>query len=432
MMLARAQKGPRGLVATRLVSLVARWTGFDEQAVREEALQAALAPLLAKGESPEAILERAAAGDRALVDLLSQAVLVGESYFFRQPEHFQFVASSLVPAWAADGRLVRAWCAGCSTGEEAYSLSAVLDAAGLRRFQVLGTDLLPRNVEHAREGRYGSWSLRRGNPLLADLFEPGTSGRDERRVRPELREHTEFRVHNLLASPPEPGAFDLVFCRNVLIYFAPAPAEQVRASLAGALLPGGVLAFAAMDVGATAPPGVERCGSPEHQIFVRADGADTVPAPPKRLPKPRALRRRSSAARSSAGEVLPPPPPASTGGATSADSGDSAESRARGAVDPVALHVRALGQLEQGERDAAERQLSELRDIAPGYVPALLESALLYARDGRKSAAVALMREVLERTLILPGQTSIDGPEPLPADFYASAARAFLDAEQKK
>ncbi|HEY3444842.1 MAG TPA: CheR family methyltransferase [Myxococcales bacterium] len=424
MMPARVLEAATTDVASRLVGHVAHWTGFDERAVREESLRAALAPLLAAGESPGSILERAGSNDRELMDLLSQAALVGESYFFRQPEHFQFVAATLAPAWASEGRFVRAWCAGCSTGEEAYSLAAILEAAGVRRFQVLGTDLLARNVGHAREGLYGPWSLRPGGPLLCDPFQPGSSARDGWRVRRELRERTEFRVHNLLSAAPDPGRFDLVFCRNVLIYFSPASSARVRALLAGALAEGGALVFAAMDV-ASPPPGLVRRGPPEHQIYVRpGPGSDSQATPPLGPAAPMARPPRRRVVVRGSGAYPPPRVPLAAAAEPAASS--------RKEIDPVATHVRALGLLERGERVAAERLLADLRAAAPGYVPGLLESALLCAREGRKSAAVALMREVLERTFALPGDDTLDGPEPLPAGFYASAARAFLDAELRR
>jgi chemotaxis protein methyltransferase CheR len=402
----------------RMLSHVAAWTGFDELAIHRDALVRALAPLLEAGASAGSLLERAAAGDPGLVDRLSQAAAVGESYFFRQPEHFLFVRTCLVPGWLQADRPVRVWSAGCSSGEEAWSLAALLEASGVRRFQVLGTDLVAKNVAAAREGAYGPWSVRPGSPLLCDPFDPAASAPERRRVSPALRARTEFRVHNLLSAPPEPARFDLVFCRNVLIYFSARAAQRVCDTLASALSPGAALVFAAMDV-ASPPPGLSRVGAPEQQIFVRSDAggrapraAATAPPPRRSRPCPSITAPAPSPSPERARRAAPPPPLAD--------------------LEPVALHLRALGLIERGERSAADRLLGDLRRRAPGYVPGLLESALFCARDGRKSVAKGLMRAVLDRVFPLPADQPVAGPEPLPARFYAATAQAFLDAETQR
>jgi hypothetical protein len=94
--------------------------------------------------------------------------------------------------------------------------------------------------------------------------------------------------------------------------------------------------------------------------------------------------------------------------------------------EPVALHLRALVHIERGERKRAEKELSDLARQVPDYVPGILERALLHVRMGEKSAATALMREVLKRIDKLPADEVLAGPEPLPVSFYRDSAQTFL------
>jgi SAM-dependent methyltransferase len=205
-----------------------------------------------------------------------------------------------------------------------------------------------------------------------------------------VREVTHFAGHNLLQDPP--GRFDLIFCRNVLVYFSPDAVRSAVRRLAGALAPGGALLFGSMDI-SEPPPGLVRTGPPELQIWRRPDGA--------------AARKPKAAA---AAPALPPPP-------------RLPQSRP---AEPVALHLRALVHIERGDRKVAERELNDLARKVPDYVPGILERALLHVRMGEKAAATALMREVLERTGKLPEGELLPGPEPLPVSFYRDSAQTFL------
>jgi chemotaxis protein methyltransferase CheR len=94
--------------------------------------------------------------------------------------------------------------------------------------------------------------------------------------------------------------------------------------------------------------------------------------------------------------------------------------------EPVALHLRALVHIERGERKRAEKELTDLAQQVPDYVPGILERALLHVRMGEKSAATALMREVLKRIDKLPPDQVLAGPEPLPVSFYRDSAQTYL------
>lgn len=393
-----------------LLESITRWTGFHPDAIWSRAVESSLQPLLDDGWSPPEIVAAAQRDDARLRHRLSQAVPVGETFFFRIPEHFAFVRDVIAPRWAAEPARNRAvWSAGCATGEEAYSLAAVLRGAGVADFEVVGTDLVESNVETARAGRYGRWSLRAGLPPAEDPFVEAPEHSDAREVAPELRARVRFEVRNLLDGAPAPCRFDLVFCRNVLIYFTPAAAARAVDCLASALAPGGVVAFATMDVGDLPPPLV-RVGSPELQFFQRPP----VPVAAERPQVPRVP------------DASPPPAPLAR---ERAPASASLDARPLGPEPLVSVHLRVLAHLDRGERNAARALLHELQQRAPEYLPAMLEQALLDAREGRRAPAIAAMRSVLDRAQGLPGDAPVSGPEVLPASFYAAAARSFLGQE---
>lgn len=379
-----------------LVASAARITGFSLEAILPDAVRRAARPLL-EGRTEAELLALCRGDAPEVARALCQAVSVGETYFFRQPEHFRLVSQELLPALAVGGRRrVRAWSAGCATGEEAWSLAAcLLDAGtplGLTEPEVLGTDLLARNLAGARAGSYGAWSKRETAPILHPLLEPGQE-KPPLRIREELRRVVRFAEHNLL-QPPLEGSFDLVFCRNVLVYFAPEQARVALRNLAGALANGGVLVLGSMDV-LEAPPGLVRVGSPEHQVWRRSPDA------PAKAPARELAQRAVAPAVVRAPRKTPPP-------------------------EPVAQHLRALLLVERGELARAGEVLEELVSAAPDYVPGLLERALLHARKGERAAAGARMREILRRTDALPLDAALAAPEPLPVRFFRESAEAWL------
>ena len=373
----------------QLIAFAAEWTGFSRDAILPDAVRRAAAGLGA----PEEVLQRAAARETAVVHALCQAVSVGETFFFRHPEHFRWIASSLLPE-LLDGarRSIDAWSAGCATGEEAYSIAAcLLDLLPWPRtvsVEVLGTDLLERNLVVARTGEYGAWSRRPSGPVLHPVFSDAGNGRV--RIDEAIRSATHFAEHNLLDDPP--GRFDLILCRNVLVYFSREAARSVVRHLARAVAPGGAVLFGSMDI-SEPPPGFVRTGPAELQVYRRPEGSPAAKAPA--APRP------------------PPPDPAPYVPLVRPP-------------EPVALHLRALVHIERGEKKRAEKELTDLARQIPDYVPGILERALLHVRMGERSAATALMREVLKKIDKLPADEVLAGPEPLPVSFYRDSAQTYL------
>ncbi|MGX6450140.1 CheR family methyltransferase, partial [Patulibacter sp. S7RM1-6] len=204
---------------------------------------------VAPGTTPEAVVaDRDPARRDAIVARLVREVTVHETFFLRHPDELLRIDwPGLLAAAQRTGRTtLRVWSAGCSSGEDAYSI-VVLAAEALGSEQppidVLGTDISPAVLDRADRGVYGPRSARFLTAEQRERWFVPTS--DGVAVGEELRRRVAFRPHNLVRDPvPPAGAepFDVVVCRNVLIYFAPDVAAAVAARLRGALRPGGTLA----------------------------------------------------------------------------------------------------------------------------------------------------------------------------------------------
>ncbi len=173
------------------------------------------------------------------------AVSTNETYFFREGNHFSALAGSVLPELLRTRRQVRIWSAGCSTGEEVYTLRIVADqaarAAGAREPEIVGTDISTAVIARAREGIYRDRALRLVPPeLLEQYFLPAADGAFQ--VKEETRARVDFRVHNLFTDPPPWDVAHVIFCRNVMIYFdKPTQARLVDGIFARAISPDGYL-----------------------------------------------------------------------------------------------------------------------------------------------------------------------------------------------
>ncbi|MFH1138982.1 MAG: CheR family methyltransferase [Pseudomonadota bacterium] len=183
--------------------------------------------------------------------VLSEALTIGESYFFRDKGHFSVFRESLFPDLIErrrSDRRLNIWSAGCASGEEPYSLAILLDAhwPELRDWDVriLGTDINPKALAAAARGEYGPWAFRGFEGRLRDDYFDYCN--ETWRVVPAIRARVEFQTLNLVGASSLPlnftsPGFDLIVCRNVFIYFEPETVEQAAGKLAAALAPGGYL-----------------------------------------------------------------------------------------------------------------------------------------------------------------------------------------------
>lgn len=167
-----------------------------------------------------------------------------ETSFFREPGHFEFLRATALRE-SAQGRPFRVWSAACSTGEEPYTIAMVLaDALGEEQpWEVVATDLSTRVLQIAKAGRYAEEKTESiPKSLLRRFFLKGIGSQaGVLMVAPELRRHIVFGHANLTQPQQSIGCFDLIFLRNVMIYFVLAVKKQVVANVSSQLRPGGHL-----------------------------------------------------------------------------------------------------------------------------------------------------------------------------------------------
>ena len=235
---------------TRLRILLSRAAGLIFEDSRRESLGFCVSERLrATGRSDVAsYLDEVERPGTPELQALIDEVTIQETHFFRNPPQVralrEHVLPELVRAAESRGRRLRIWSAGCSTGEEPYTIAMMLrellpSTAGWD-VKVIGTDISTAAVAAARSATYGRRALQLVTPgQLARFFVPTADGRHQ--VRPEVRELVELRHHNLVTEPPPGDGLDLVLCRNVTIYFSRETTRALMARLHTALSDGGYL-----------------------------------------------------------------------------------------------------------------------------------------------------------------------------------------------
>jgi chemotaxis protein methyltransferase CheR len=193
------------------------------------------------------------AGNEELTVDVVEAMTTNESFFFRDKITFEHFRDAIVPALMtarARERRIRIWCAAASTGQEPYSLAMMLkemkDKLGGWRVEILGTDISVDVLEKAKAGVYSQFEVQRGLPIqmLVKFF---TQAGDTWQIAPDIRAMVQYRHHNLLAEFSGFGRFDVVFCRNVLIYFDQETKSGVLNRIARQLDPDGYLVLGAAE-----------------------------------------------------------------------------------------------------------------------------------------------------------------------------------------
>ena len=173
------------------------------------------------------------------VDEFLDRVTINVSQLWRNPEQWTLLGDKVLPELAAEGRL-RCWSAGSSYGAEAYTLAALVsEVAPKATSSIVGTDIDRRMVARAREGFFTVDDARTAPRRQLDRwFEEAPGGYQ---ARPELKRIVRFDVGDLLRIQPKRGAYDLVLCRNTVIYFNEEVRDALHARLAESLRPGGYL-----------------------------------------------------------------------------------------------------------------------------------------------------------------------------------------------
>ena len=237
-----------------LAGLLEARTGQQLTMSRRWRIETALSALLRERGIPtldELITILVMGREPRLANQVVEALLNNETYFFRDRTPFDLIARSALPKLAErrkDSRRLRIWSAGCSTGQEAYSLAMMFAEEPQRwagwTIDILGTDVSEAAVQRARDSNYSPFEVQRGLGIqqMIRWFEEIDGG--WRAVEP-LRRAVRFQVHNLLEPAPHPGQFDIVLCRNVLLYLNVERRGLVFDRIAGALAPDGWLMLGA-------------------------------------------------------------------------------------------------------------------------------------------------------------------------------------------
>jgi chemotaxis protein methyltransferase CheR len=407
-------------------------------------LEQKLAPLAAAAQYADLdaylLRQMADTPSREQLEQLAATLTIGETYFLRDPSSYQVLERELLPVLIAErrranNRVLRLWSAGCSSGEEPYTLAMLLSRSlpDLAQWEIslLATDINPQALARGRHGIYSKWSFRNAPDWVMEYFKRRPDGRFQ--IADRLRRMVQFDYLNLAeeqaALPLPAGAgLDIIFCRNVMLYFEPSQIERTIARFHAALRPGGALFVGPTEVDHSLVPGFscqrhagafvlikELPGTPRKRVAAQPQALAGTARHQLPLAAPAAVR----VAEAAAGAPTVAPPPASgplkeapPGGPPAA--GTEAKARAlylrgeyRKAADCVrraqrdapqpasalALAARALanlGELEQA-RELCEAALAGDRLSATNHY--LL--ALILEQQGELAGAAAALKNVL-------------------------------------
>ena len=190
----------------------------------------------------DAVIAKLRTGDEPMARAVTEAMTTNESFFFRDKtpfEHFEkVILPKMLQARAATKRL-RIWCAAASSGQEPYSLAMILkEKAALVKdwkIDIIGTDLSTEILAKAKAGLYTQFEVQRGLPIQL-LMKHFTKEGESWRIKDDIRAMVEYRPANLLDAFTGMGSFDVIYCRNVLIYFDEATKKNILMRL-GQLMP---------------------------------------------------------------------------------------------------------------------------------------------------------------------------------------------------
>lgn len=200
-----------------------------------------------------AIAAKLKAGDEPLAREVTEAMTTNESFFFRDKTPFDHFEKLMLPAMLkarAGSKRLRIWCAAASTGQEPYSLGMILREKQALvkdwRIDIIGTDLSSEVLARAKSGLYSQFEVQRGLPvqMMVKYF---AKDREQWRIKDDVRSMVEYRQMNLLDSFVGLGTFDIIYCRNVLIYFDEATKRAILERMAQLLPDDGYLLLGAAE-----------------------------------------------------------------------------------------------------------------------------------------------------------------------------------------
>lgn len=231
-------------------------SGLALAADKHHFLESRLLPLVRRAGFAgigELVLALKADRDASLMEAVVEAMTTNESSFFRDKLPFDHFRHTIMPGLLAarrDSRSIRIWCAAAASGQEPYSIALALKemerAIAGWRIEILATDLSAAVLDRARRGLYSQFEVQRGLPIKL-LIKYFTQVGEQWQIAPEVQAMVKFRRFNLLSDFASLGSFDVVLCRNVLIYFEQSTKSDVLTRLAGALASDGYLILGATE-----------------------------------------------------------------------------------------------------------------------------------------------------------------------------------------
>jgi len=350
---------------------------------------------------------------------LEAEITIGETFFFRYAEQFAALRGTILPGLVAarsHERSLKIWSAGCSTGAEPYSLAILLHellGAALPewRIDILGTDISTAALATARAGLYGRWALRTLPPeerlryFVPGPIRPGPGREGTYTLRPEYRRLVRFERRNLMdlvdgSAAPRPDAFDLILCRNVLIYFEAEVVLGIVRGLGRRLRPDGWLLLGHAEPNPSFAQTLDSVNLPG-TVAYRPGGAGeiaVVPMPAVAIPWQPALPWIGGDAADSEGapgtpssDVAPVDEERAVSREPDAPSHDEAVSRDASGDDLA--EIRALS--DAGETAEAWRRVRAALRVAPMEAALHYHEGLLARTLGREAEAEAALRRAL-------------------------------------
>lgn len=388
-----------------------------------------------------------ASPDPAELEVVAEHLTVGETWFFRERDTLEAFLTTAVPDIARrsreTGRPPVLWCAGCCTGEEAYTIAMLVSGLLPAGTRVVATDLNPQFVRKARTGKYREWSFRGVDSAeRARWFRASGDGRWE--VAPAIRRMITFSAANLVdgSAPLLANAVaevDAIFCRNVLMYFSPPAVERAVRTFHGVLVPGGWLAVGATEVwNAAFAPSFAAVALERSTLYRKAAAAQPQvrTAPAVWSPEPEA----GAPLDSGRGDIEEPQPARAESdpfekARRCANEGRHAESAvwceqaiAQGRIDAQPHFLLATVLHELGEDERAMQSLRRALYLEPAFVMARIALADLERRAGRTRAARREWLTALGGLRNLAPDEVLPGSDGMTAGRLAAMLEALLDA----
>ncbi len=237
-----------------LRKLLKERSGLDLSADKQYLVESRLLPLARKSSLPgiPELVQKMRNGANALTGEVVEAMTTNETFFFRDKIPFDHLRETVIPALAqarAARRSLRVWCAASSTGQEPYSIAMCLKEAGVLsgwRTEIVATDLSQAVLEKSKSGIFSQFEVQRGLPiqLLVKYF---TQNGELWQLNADIRGMVQHRQLDLLQDFSHLGVFDIIFCRNVLIYFDQNTKTNIFERLSRMMEPDGVLALGAAE-----------------------------------------------------------------------------------------------------------------------------------------------------------------------------------------